>query len=213
MIADEYNRWLRAAYLYYIEPGEDTGMSDAEWDYLSRKFYAARDQMSAPEHAVLHHEISMGAVYSGSSGASTRRALFHQRPSSGTREGRQPVACRLERSVSRTPALCPLVQPLYVVRQLGPVLWVDVNGHGHAPSFFVPGALCCFPLCGWCGHTVSLSNLFHASTALAVASLVVFPRAQTVHCPIPCGSSSQVNHSPRSQSSFCRVALTLSGIC
>lgn len=56
----EYQRWLRAAYLYYIEPGEDTGMSDAEWDYLSRKFYAERDQMNDPEHAILHREEFQG---------------------------------------------------------------------------------------------------------------------------------------------------------
>lgn len=34
---ETYRRWLKAAYLYYWEAGEDTGMSDAEWDYVGRQ--------------------------------------------------------------------------------------------------------------------------------------------------------------------------------
>ncbi|MCK0507970.1 hypothetical protein [Aromatoleum anaerobium] len=60
----EYHRWLRAAYLYYIEPGEDTGMSDAEWDSLSRKYLRERDQMTEPEHAPLHRdEFDGGSLF------------------------------------------------------------------------------------------------------------------------------------------------------
>lgn len=33
----EYRRWLKAAYIYYWGTGEDSGMSDYEWDSVGRK--------------------------------------------------------------------------------------------------------------------------------------------------------------------------------
>lgn len=33
----DYKRWLKAAYIYYFGYGEDSGMSDAEWDFLARQ--------------------------------------------------------------------------------------------------------------------------------------------------------------------------------
>jgi len=33
----EYKRWLKAAYTYYWGTGEDSGMSDAEWDFVGRQ--------------------------------------------------------------------------------------------------------------------------------------------------------------------------------
>lgn len=61
---DQYNRWLRAAYIYYIKAGEDTGMSDAEWDSLSRKFYSERHQMTEPEFAIIHRkEFTGGSLF------------------------------------------------------------------------------------------------------------------------------------------------------
>ncbi len=51
-----YLRWLKAAYLYYITPGEDTGMGDSTWDYYAREFYKARDTLPKEEFPVLHHE-------------------------------------------------------------------------------------------------------------------------------------------------------------
>ncbi len=55
-----YLRWLRAAYLYYISAGEDSGMTDAEWDYWSRKFYDERDQLPAEQFPVIHMEDFTG---------------------------------------------------------------------------------------------------------------------------------------------------------
>jgi hypothetical protein len=52
---DDYKRWVRAAYLYYIEPDEfgDTGMTDYQWDYLSRQLYAVRDEH--PDWEAIQH--------------------------------------------------------------------------------------------------------------------------------------------------------------
>ena len=55
-----YQEWLRAAYLYYITPGEETGMCDAQWDARSKEFYAARDQHPAADYPVLHHPNFQG---------------------------------------------------------------------------------------------------------------------------------------------------------
>jgi len=33
----KYNRWLEAAYVYYLHPEFDPIMSDAEWDYIGRE--------------------------------------------------------------------------------------------------------------------------------------------------------------------------------
>lgn len=50
-----YIRWLRAAYLYYVDPnGRYTGMHDLEWDHWSRVFLATRDQYPKDEYPVLH---------------------------------------------------------------------------------------------------------------------------------------------------------------
>lgn len=37
------------------EPGEDTGMSDGEWDTLAHIFYLKRDAFPGPDYAILHH--------------------------------------------------------------------------------------------------------------------------------------------------------------
>ena len=37
MTKETYLRWLKAAYIYYYGYGEDTGMSDHEWDHLARQ--------------------------------------------------------------------------------------------------------------------------------------------------------------------------------
>jgi len=59
-VLNKYQRWLKAAFIYYWGLGEDAGMSDYEWDMLSRKFYAERDKMTLPEHAPLHREEFTG---------------------------------------------------------------------------------------------------------------------------------------------------------
>lgn len=60
----EYQRWLRASYLYYIQPGAYPGMPDCEWDALSRKFYAERQAMTLPEHAPIHRpEFTGGSLF------------------------------------------------------------------------------------------------------------------------------------------------------
>lgn len=55
-----YHKWLRAAYLYYITPGEDTGMHDLTWDAISRELYAARHLLPKETFPVLHHEYFSG---------------------------------------------------------------------------------------------------------------------------------------------------------
>lgn len=47
------NKWLTAAKIYYLSPGDDSGMSDHEWDRLGRELYAAKDEM--PWCPVLNH--------------------------------------------------------------------------------------------------------------------------------------------------------------
>lgn len=42
----DYRRWLKAAYIYYYGYGEDSGMSDFEWDVLGR-------QINIEDHAEL----------------------------------------------------------------------------------------------------------------------------------------------------------------
>jgi len=63
-IYHQYIRWLRAAYLYYISAGEDSGMSDAEWDHWSRTLFASRGELPAETFPVLHRkEFTGGSVF------------------------------------------------------------------------------------------------------------------------------------------------------
>lgn len=45
----DYNKWLRAAYAYYLLPGEDTGMSDYEWDVMARRISILNKQIPYKE--------------------------------------------------------------------------------------------------------------------------------------------------------------------
>ena len=57
----QYLRWMRAAYLYYISTtGEDSGMTDGEWDLIARRLYAMRDILPKEEYPVLHDERFTG---------------------------------------------------------------------------------------------------------------------------------------------------------
>lgn len=38
-------RWLQAAHVYYLSPGDDSGMSDHEWDHIGRELYARRKEL------------------------------------------------------------------------------------------------------------------------------------------------------------------------
>ena len=50
--------------MYYLSAGEESGMSDAEWDHLSRTFYADRAKYPASEFPVLHDErFTGGSIY------------------------------------------------------------------------------------------------------------------------------------------------------
>jgi hypothetical protein len=51
----QYQAWLRAAYKYYIDPDEfgESGMSDYDWDMLSRRLYAERDDH--PDWVAIQH--------------------------------------------------------------------------------------------------------------------------------------------------------------
>ena len=56
-----YIRWLRAAYLYYIDPnGFDTGMTDGEWDLIAKRLYASRNFLSKEDYPVLHDDRFTG---------------------------------------------------------------------------------------------------------------------------------------------------------
>jgi len=61
MNIETYLKWLKAAYIYYHGDGEDTGMSDAEWDYWSREFYKNRDSLPIEAYPVIHREEFEGA--------------------------------------------------------------------------------------------------------------------------------------------------------
>lgn len=52
---EEFKRWLKAAYLYYITPGEDPGMSDYQWDMLSKFYFANREILNPFDYGVVHH--------------------------------------------------------------------------------------------------------------------------------------------------------------
>ena len=59
-----YIQWLRAAYRYYITPGEDTGMPDGVWDRCSREFYENRDLYPVEQYPVLHRpEFTGGSLF------------------------------------------------------------------------------------------------------------------------------------------------------
>lgn len=45
ILEEERKKWLKAAYTYYLEPGDDTGMSDLEWDATARLLYSHKDEM------------------------------------------------------------------------------------------------------------------------------------------------------------------------
>lgn len=51
-----YKAWLRAAFLYYLQPGENTGMSDAYWDSLGRALYENREQLGKENFPILFSE-------------------------------------------------------------------------------------------------------------------------------------------------------------
>jgi hypothetical protein len=55
-----YIRWLRAAYLYYITPGEDTGVQDYTWDHWSRELFGMRAFLPVAEYPVVHREEFIG---------------------------------------------------------------------------------------------------------------------------------------------------------
>lgn len=37
------NKWLISARIYYLYPGDDSGMSDHEWDQVARHLFNKRD--------------------------------------------------------------------------------------------------------------------------------------------------------------------------
>jgi hypothetical protein len=48
--------WITAAWRYYYGSGENTGMSDREWDNASRDLHAVRGLLPEDEFAVLRDE-------------------------------------------------------------------------------------------------------------------------------------------------------------
>lgn len=53
-----YINWLKQAYLYYFL--DDNTMSDSEWDYWSRMFYANRGELLRETFPVVHREEFTG---------------------------------------------------------------------------------------------------------------------------------------------------------
>lgn len=45
-------RWLVSARIYYLYPGDDTGMSDHQWDIVAKKLYEKRALF--PECSILN---------------------------------------------------------------------------------------------------------------------------------------------------------------
>jgi hypothetical protein len=37
------NKWLLSARTYYLFPGDDTGMSDHEWDQIAKQLFSKRE--------------------------------------------------------------------------------------------------------------------------------------------------------------------------
>jgi len=56
ILEEERKRWLEAAYIYYLSPGDDTGMSDGTWDMLGAVLYINKDRfptcpiLNAPDY-------------------------------------------------------------------------------------------------------------------------------------------------------------------
>lgn len=67
MVLDKslYLKWLRAAYIYYITPGEIyPTMTDTMWDQISKEFYQNRDKLSKEEFPVIHRdEFTGGSIF------------------------------------------------------------------------------------------------------------------------------------------------------
>ena len=59
-----YIKWLRAAYIYYIKPGDDPGMTDTEWDSISRALYRARGEIQEELFPVVYrNEFTGGSIF------------------------------------------------------------------------------------------------------------------------------------------------------
>lgn len=54
-----YINWLTQAYKYYFL--DDAEMSDSEWDYWSRQFYANRGELLKESFPIIHREEFTGA--------------------------------------------------------------------------------------------------------------------------------------------------------
>ncbi len=51
-------KWLEAARIYYLLPGDDTGVSDHEWDRNASILYSNRDKF--PDCKILNDETYTG---------------------------------------------------------------------------------------------------------------------------------------------------------
>lgn len=66
-------RWLTAAKVYYLGYGEDSGMSDHEWDAIGRELFVRRAEI--PWCPVLHDERYQGGSLFWVNAALYARAL------------------------------------------------------------------------------------------------------------------------------------------
>lgn len=62
LMKQKRQQWLKAAMIYYLQPGDDTGLSDYEWDVLGRDLYMNRHLF--PECKILNDpEYDGGSLF------------------------------------------------------------------------------------------------------------------------------------------------------
>lgn len=62
-------RWIEAARIYYLSPGDDSGMTDSQWDAAARVLYRNR-------HLFPHCPILSDPEYAGGSLFWVRRGVY-----------------------------------------------------------------------------------------------------------------------------------------
>lgn len=65
------NKWLISARTYYLCPGDDTGMSDHEWDHVARQLFSKREMFA-------DCKILNDPTYQGGSLYWVKRAMYEE---------------------------------------------------------------------------------------------------------------------------------------
>lgn len=62
LMKQKRHQWLKAAKIYYLQPGDDTGLSDQAWDSLARELY--RNRRVFPDCKILNNpEYNGGSLF------------------------------------------------------------------------------------------------------------------------------------------------------